>query len=391
MGNIKHKTFLLAVSYGILIASIRISLIHFQIGYSPVDYGVYKNVSSLLQHGLSIYDNDAIGTYVEQGLPFVYTPFSAIILYPLGYFPEPLGVFTWTFLNAILLFYIVKISINDISGIKIFLFSLMFSSFNIIAQHFMFGQINIILCFLCLYDLLRKNIKVLPRGILIGIAAGIKLTPALFIAFFLFSKRWKYFIYSSISFLITVIIGFLFTPHNTVEYFTSKIFNLSSVVDLGQNFSTSGNSSIQGVISRWTGNHDSALVALLSLFVISISFIAASRLLQLGDYLAVASIIGVASCLLSPVSWLHHWVWAVPSIIWLLRSTRQLFKIPLAVAWSLVCMAQGTDSGDYLASVGAPLLFYEFFRSSLVLCGILWIMYMFANTTRRILNNKTGL
>lgn len=374
----KIKIFLLAGTYGFLIALIRVILIKLNIGYAPVDYGVYRNLNNLLHEDLSIYENNVFGTFVNQGLPFVYTPFSAMLLYPLRWVAEPLGIYLWTFTNAILLFYIINLSMKDKHGKKTFFIAIPFSLFNIIAQHFMFGQINIILCFLCIYDILRKDVKFIPKGTLIGVAAGIKLTPALFIIFFLVSRNWRYFFYSSASLISTMIIGYVFTPKNTIDYFTSKIFTLSSVVDLGQNFSTSGNSSIQGVVSRWTGIQDSNLSAIISVFILIMSLITAYHFSQKRDNLATACIIGISSCLLSPVSWLHHWVWAIPSIIWLANYRNSKYSKIIAVTWSSICIFQGTDLGDYLALHNIHPIIYEFFRSSLVLCGFSWISYMLA-------------
>lgn len=373
MGIYQGK-FLMSILFGVCIATLRLLLLSFNVGYNPVDYGVYKGAYGLLVEGLSLYGNDVYGAYVEHGLPFVYTPFSLILLVPWYYLPEPVGIFTWTTINASLLFWIVKISLLNASTVRVFIYSSIFSLFNIIAQHFMFGQINIILCLLCLYDMTRDGGKVIPKGSLVGVAAGIKLTPALFILFFLYARRWREFYVSSCAFTATVALGFVFTPANTVDYFGQKIFTLSSVVDLGQNFSTSGNSSLQGMISRWLGYQGSLLASFSCLLAMLLAFKVAKYYLDKGDNLAAASLIGVTSCLVSPVSWLHHWVWAVPAIIWLARQGGE--GVYLALIWASFCLMQGTDLGDFLATLGFSPFVYEPLRSSLVLCGVFWIIYM---------------
>ena len=56
-----------------------------------------------------------------------------------------------------------------------------------VSIHLAFGQINIFLMLLVIADFARSPVtpmgKRLPRGVLIGIAAAIKLTPLLFIVY----------------------------------------------------------------------------------------------------------------------------------------------------------------------------------------------------------------
>ncbi|MBF0808033.1 glycosyltransferase family 87 protein [Rothia nasimurium] len=95
----------------------------------------------------------------------------------------------WTFLNCLALGILLLLSLiyvrPHLTGVRpvatpsaTYLLAL---PLNVVAQHLIFGQINLLLVSLCLIDMVRPQARYLPRGVLIGLAAGIKLTPALFI------------------------------------------------------------------------------------------------------------------------------------------------------------------------------------------------------------------
>ena len=74
----------------------------------------------------------------------------------------------------------------------------------IVSAHISFGQVNLVLMALVLLDVTRREDsrfgRWFPRGLLIGVAAAIKLTPALFIVYFVVTKQWRLAIWSSIGF-----------------------------------------------------------------------------------------------------------------------------------------------------------------------------------------------
>lgn len=57
MGIYQGK-FLMSILFGVCIATLRLLLLSFNVGYNPVDYGVYKGAYGLLVEGLSLYGND---------------------------------------------------------------------------------------------------------------------------------------------------------------------------------------------------------------------------------------------------------------------------------------------------------------------------------------------
>lgn len=380
------------------LAGARIALLSSTLVYGPADYGVYRGVGSYLFEGTNIYAENIVGEYVTQGLPFVYTPFAAILLTPLSWLPELLGLGVWTFLNALALGFILasclRYALPNLA-LKPYLLWLtvlftgsLFS--NVVAQHLIFGQINLILVALCLADMTRPPSRYLPRGVLLGIAAGIKLTPALFILFFVLTCRWKPALVATVTGLATLVVSAVLLPATTFNYFSSRLIELETVVDLGQNFATSGNSSLQGVSERLFSTHSLLLLAPLLLGVLAATFWLADRLMKTHDSLAAAAFLGVATCLLSPVSWLHHWAWAFPAIAVLTRYSRA--GKACALTWALVGFSHLTDLGDWAATAGWPPFLVELMRSSMVACALCALALMVFKTLHkgRQTNGKAG-
>ena len=57
------------------------------------------------------------------------------------------------------------------------------------------GQVNSLLMLACLADLFRPRhgrlARLIPPGTLVGVATAIKLTPGLFICYFVVTRQWR--------------------------------------------------------------------------------------------------------------------------------------------------------------------------------------------------------
>lgn len=88
---------MLSVIAAALIASLRLGVTPWV--YAPVDFGVYRNIGAYVLSGESLYGQLIHGPLIH-GLPFVYTPFAALLMTPLNWLPAVAGLWLWTFLNA---------------------------------------------------------------------------------------------------------------------------------------------------------------------------------------------------------------------------------------------------------------------------------------------------
>jgi alpha-1,2-mannosyltransferase len=180
-----------------------------------------------------------------------------------------------------------------------------------------FGQINLILLALILADF------AMPatwrwKGCLIGIAAGIKLTPLIFVPYLAATRRLRAAAVSLLAFAATVGIGFVTLPAGSREYWTSRVF---AGPGGAQNLA---NQSINGVIQRLVdtpslaGTTWAVLAILTAAAGIALAAIACRRGLELAGIVICA----LTGLLVSPISWTHHWVWVVPGLTLLLAGTR---------------------------------------------------------------------
>src|SRR5690606_14357860 len=180
-----------------------------------------------------------------------------------------------------------------------------------VRHTFGFGQINLLLLALVVVDCL-VDLRWLPRGVLVGLAAAIKLTPLVFLVYFLLRRDTRAVVATVSSFVGCMALGFLLAPQASISYWTDVVFDTAERV--GNEYA--GNQSIYGVLSR-AGFDEGGLIVLWLLVAIAVTAIGAvamRRALRLGSELTAVAICGVVGVMVSPISWSHHWVWVLPAL-----------------------------------------------------------------------------
>ncbi|MFF3951056.1 glycosyltransferase 87 family protein [Streptomyces sp. NPDC001902] len=186
-----------------------------------------------------------------------------------------------------------------------------------------YGQINLLLAVLVLGDLAGRRGRV--AGIGIGIAAGIKLTPLLFVAFLAVGgaviawrrrERWNTWLrtaaVASVTFAATIGLSALVLPRDSRRFWTEVVLS----ADRAGNGEDTANQSLRGVLARALHTGDPGtwwLVA--ALLVGAVGVAVATAHLAAGELAWAVLSCAVTALLVSPVSWSHHWVWAVPLVV----------------------------------------------------------------------------
>jgi alpha-1,2-mannosyltransferase len=178
---------------------------------------------------------------------------------------------------------------------------------------FDFGQINIILMGLILADFAlhgkaRAGEIRWPAGLLIGIAAGIKLTPLAFGLYFLVRRDFKALGWMAAGFFGSIALAWAILPTASLTFWTKILPDTGRIggpayVD---------NLSVKGLLLH-LGLPDSGLTSMLWL-VLSLSLAAVAALViawavAADENFVAVSATAVLMLLISPVSWSHHWVW----------------------------------------------------------------------------------
>ena len=176
-----------------------------------------------------------------------------------------------------------------------------------------YGQVNTLLMALVVADLVPTSPgerRRIPPGTLIGLAAAIKLTPALFVVFaFLIGQR-RTAIVAMVSFVVFTGIGAVLLFGETVAFFGGLAG--------GETRTASplyvGNQSLLGVFVRLgDSSRTTTLIGLgIAAIVALLGTLVAAYWWRLGHQAFAVSLAGLTTCLVSPLSWTHHYVWVLP-------------------------------------------------------------------------------
>ena len=178
------------------------------------------------------------------------------------------------------------------------------------------GEINLILAALIGADLLRGEDGAWWQGIGTGLAAGIKLTPLIFVAYLALTRRTRAAAVACAAFALTVAAGFAWLPGWSRAFWLGGLFYDQRRVGDPANPS---DQSLSGAVARLAGTGDPPrawwLVAVLAagLAGLAVAVWAHYRGYRLAGFLCCA----FTGLLVSPFSWTHHWVWVVPLLTWL--------------------------------------------------------------------------
>lgn len=176
------------------------------------------------------------------------------------------------------------------------------------------GEVNLILAALVAVDLLGVRDGARGQGILTGLAAGIKLTPLIFVAYLLVTRRFRAAATAAASFAATILIGFVLLPDQSWAFWPGGVFLNAHRVGSPLN---PGNQSLAGVAARIAGAAGPARPWWLAAALLTglVGLAVAARAHRRGHRLAGVVCCAFTGLLVSPYSWGHHWVWAVSLLV----------------------------------------------------------------------------
>lgn len=276
----------------------------------------YGTVHMWVGHGGRIYDYQVPGT----SYGFTYPPFAALVMLPLAALGRHTAMVASLLVNLAALAVVLRILAG--AGWRRhgwFGWSLalcLLALFEPLRDTFSFGQVNLVLLALVLGDSwLLSTGRGRWAGAGIGLAAAVKLTPALFIGLLLLARRWRAAaVATAVAFAATGLAAWA-DPRASRFYWTDALWDTTRVGRLDY----VSNQSLQGVLAR-LGDTDRALWGAVVLLVLCVWAWRASRAVAAGDWTAAFALTGAAACLVSPITWVHHLVWLLPSFAVLVRA-----------------------------------------------------------------------
>ena len=312
----------------------------------------------------------------QNGVQFTYPPFAAVIFAVASVLPwtvlrwamtlaslGALGLSAWLTFGA--LGYRDRRSVRLGATFGVSALALLTEP---VQQTLSLGQVNLLLMAFITADLLT-GAALVPgartrwwHGIGIGIAAGVKLTPLIFIPYLLLVRKFRQAATATAVFAATVALGYAIAPSDSGDYWGDRLFlNANRIVFLG----TRGNQSLRGVLTRLAGSVTSGTapwIAAAALVVI-VGLVSAAVLYRAGHPVPAMLACALTGLLVSPLSWDHHWVWVALGIALLAHLGAQATG-PVRAAWWVA-------AGGLLVVFGAWPQFWDA-SAGLTPAGLVW-------------------
>jgi alpha-1,2-mannosyltransferase len=251
---------------------------------------------------------------------YTYPPFAALTMAPMAYVSWPVAIgisATATILaGALVLWWLVDPIARRMGWTRWFAFMVavgLAAAFEPVRETFTFGQVNLLLLVLVAADLLFLVARDSRwAGVGIGLATAIKLTPGIFIVYLLVTRRWRASIAASATAAGATLLAAALAVDASREFWTTSLFNVDRVGSLA----FVSNQSWQGVVARLAPTRPSTL-AWLALVMATLAIWAwrCRAAAAAGDEATGLALTGVAQCLVSPVTWVHHLVWLLPALV----------------------------------------------------------------------------
>ena len=266
-----------------------------------IDLQVYRAGGEHVLAGAPLYRGGVL-----LDLPFVYPPFAAVLFAPLALLPLGLLKVLWTGAGIALLGYVVHRCVPRAGWPVVALLAVLATALDPVRTTLYLGQINIVLLALVAGDLLERPGGRL-RGVGVGLAAAVKLTPLLFVVYLVATGRWRAAATAVVTFVAAAGLGFLFAPADSVAFWFDGTFLAADRISAVDGPS---NHSLNGLLARLgaAGLPWLALAAALGVLTI----VLAVRAHRAGEEVLALTLCGLASAALAPFAWSHHYVWVVP-------------------------------------------------------------------------------
>ncbi|HZC72522.1 MAG TPA: glycosyltransferase 87 family protein [Jatrophihabitans sp.] len=313
---------------------------------SSLDLIIYRGEGVAVRTGQNLFD-------AWYGIPgtgpryhATYPPFAALLFVPLSYLTTHAVIVIALVANIALLGLVVDLSrrlvgfstANRVAVVCIGVAVLLWTE--PVYTTLQNGQINLAVLALVLWDFIRPaNSR--WTGVGVGLAAGIKVTPTIFIVYLLLTRRFRAAVTATVTFAGTIAVSALVVPDATWQFWTKLVFDTGRVGRLEK----LANQSIRGLVARIDHTRQVSYVELLVLALVAVAGLAcaARAYRRFGDAWGVPTC-AVTGLLVAPIAWTHHWVWCVPIALLLWQHERRAV-LALAVFWTFIVWGVPGNNG----------------------------------------------
>ncbi|MGA3353005.1 MAG: glycosyltransferase 87 family protein [Acidimicrobiales bacterium] len=310
--------------------------------------------------------------FSKAHLRFTYPPFALLVLSPLAILPViPLELAWWVLDAAALVAfsYVALTGSTQFRGRRALVVATLLAgvaqcALEPLRSNADYGQINVFLMLLVVTDLTR--VRPTWRGLLVGLAAAVKLTPLLYLAYFLVQRDLRSALRGGGAFIGAAALSWIILPTDSIYYWVHQVAQPQHT----GNVNYVSNQSWLGLAHRApfnAGHLGIALWCLLEAATLIAGIAAANRLVRLGRNVDALLALALTELLVSPISWSHHWSWLVLVPVVLIGrqqdhvrvSKAMLLVLVIAIAepyWWNLSGWFGALADDSLVLAGAVLL-----------------------------------
>jgi alpha-1,2-mannosyltransferase len=295
-----------------------------------IDIDIYQMGGQAWLDGRPLYTGDVLfHTPIGLNLPFTYPPLAAIAFCPFAWLHMPAASVAITLATLVLLivstmFVLTRLDAWTTSRVvpgpawlrRLWSTVVIVAPAAIwlepIASNFAFGQINVVLMTLVIADCMPRRTP-WPRGLLLGLAIALKLTPAVFLLYFLLRRDNRAALTAPASFAAATLAGFVLAWNDSWEYWTHTVHHTDRIGAAALNT----DQNIAGALARLgLGEHERILLWMAGcLVVLAATIWAMRRVLRAGEPTLAVICVALFGLVVSPVSWSHHWVWMLPAVL----------------------------------------------------------------------------
>ncbi|WP_292991096.1 glycosyltransferase 87 family protein [Mycobacterium sp.] len=295
-----------------------------------IDIDVYRMGGQAWLNGQPLYSHDVkFHTPIGLNLPFTYPPLAAVMFAPFAWLGMPAASVTITLITLVLLLVSTMIVLTRLdvwaasrvvpgpAWLRRWWLTALVVAFATlhwepIAANFAFGQINVVLMTLVIAECVPRRTP-WPRGLLLGLGIALKLTPAVFLLYFVLRRDRRAVLTSLASVVAAIAAGFALAWQDSWEYWTHTVRNTDRIGSASLNT----NQNIAGTLARLgLDDHQRFLPWVAACFlVLALTVWAARRALRADQPVLAVICIALFGLTVSPVSWSHHWVWMLPAVL----------------------------------------------------------------------------
>jgi alpha-1,2-mannosyltransferase len=321
------------------------------------DLRVYLQAGLAARHApATLYDWQS-----APGIRFTYTPFAAAVFAGLSWLPWP--AVTWPMLAVSVLAVTATawLALRGLgwqgrrrAGAALAITAVALWT-EPVQRALHLGQVELVLMALAAADLSGPGRR-WWRGIGIGVAAGIKLVPLIFLPYLAATRRWRQAAVAAATFAATAGLGAAMLPQASAQWWLGPAFLRPGRTGF---VPFVANQSLRALAARTAGSLAASGGAWLAAAVVTgaAGLAAAAILHRTGRPVAGWVTCALTGLLVSPVSWDHHWVWLVPGLAVLVDLAARARGMARWAWWGLAGLLAGIfGAWPGLWFPGGPLL-----------------------------------